>query len=58
MQAHARHVLAMYAHAAHAPALYMHIRHAHVMHAYAIHLSFCVRLNSDMPTFAIGSKPV
>jgi hypothetical protein len=57
--AHARRVNAVHARAEHAHTAHTHAAHTYVMHAntehtHAVHWMFCVRINSDMPTVAVG----
>jgi hypothetical protein len=45
-------------HVMHGHVMHAHIMHDHVMHAQAVHCKLYIRINSDMPTVAIGPKPV
>ncbi len=58
MDAQARNTHVVYSHDMNGHVLQAHIMHAHVMHAHAMHCMLYVRINSDMPTIAIGLKPV
>jgi hypothetical protein len=44
----------MQAHIMHTHIMYDHVMNSHVMHAHAVHCVFCIRINSDMLTVAIG----
>ncbi len=68
----ARHVHAVHAQAVHAGEVHSYVMHghamqatsckpphaSHVMHTNAVHWMLYERINSDMPTVAIGKKPV
>ncbi len=68
MDAHTRHIHTMHAHAVHAHVAHTHAVHAHIihgpvmhvhaMHANALHCMLCQELTANMPSVAIGSKPV
>jgi hypothetical protein len=73
VQAYAVHVHAHHVHAVHVHAVHVHVVHVHavhvlathahfmdglVMHADTVHSMLYIRINSDMPTVAIGPKLV
>jgi hypothetical protein len=57
--AHARrvnavHARAVYAHTAHTHSAHAYVGHAHTVHTHALHCMFYIRINSVMPTVAVG----
>jgi hypothetical protein len=54
---HTRHVSGMLAHAVKAHAVHAYVMHSCVMQNLAMPLCFCVRVNSNMSTVTMGSKP-
>jgi hypothetical protein len=58
MHTHAVHVYTVHAHTAHAPIVHAHVMHTHPVNTYAMQCLFYARINSDMPTVAIGPNLV
>ncbi len=60
---HAMHPPAVCSHNAHVcgadvHVMHTHVMHAHVVHTHALHYMFYVRIKSNVPTVALGPKPV